>query len=221
MHKDYLNGTPYTLNQPDDLYHFNSDSELLGRFLKIKKQQDILDIGCGTGALLHYAAMFHPKRLVGIDLFEEVILACQDNLQSNHIQAETYVCPLQQFMANKFDVIICNPPFFKSADHLRNANQWIQAARHQVYLTYPELLTHVDRLLKKDGRFYVVIPSCDLDEVMGQAIRVGLHLARMQVLYQNATGEAKRVLLEWKYRSRSTIVEPAIDLSLKRKRVQS
>ena len=32
---DYLFGTPYEIEQPKDMYHFSSDSELLGRFLKI------------------------------------------------------------------------------------------------------------------------------------------------------------------------------------------
>ena len=57
MKPDYLPGTPYLLIQPEGMYHMNSDTELLGRFLKIRHKDTVLDIGTHTGALLMYAGM--------------------------------------------------------------------------------------------------------------------------------------------------------------------
>ena len=56
MKRDYLGGTGYTLEQKKEMYHFNSDTELLGRFVQVKKTDSVLDIGCASGALLLYCA---------------------------------------------------------------------------------------------------------------------------------------------------------------------
>ena len=52
MKRDYLGGTGYTLEQKKEMYHFNSDTELLGKFVQVKKTDSVLDIGCASGALL-------------------------------------------------------------------------------------------------------------------------------------------------------------------------
>ena len=73
MKADYLNGTEYTLEQPEEMYHFNSDTELLGRFMRLRRSDRVLDIGCNTGALLLYAAHQKAQDLTGIDLFDSVL----------------------------------------------------------------------------------------------------------------------------------------------------
>ena len=42
MKLDYLNGTNYTLYQPEDMYHFNADTELLGRFMDVHRKDSVL-----------------------------------------------------------------------------------------------------------------------------------------------------------------------------------
>ena len=55
MKLDYLGGTEFLINQGDEFYRMNSDTELLGRFLRIKNQHRFLEIGCNTGDIFLYA----------------------------------------------------------------------------------------------------------------------------------------------------------------------
>ena len=42
----------YKAVQHKDMYHFNTDTCLLGEFIKIKKDDKVLDVGTNNGALL-------------------------------------------------------------------------------------------------------------------------------------------------------------------------
>ena len=113
MKTDYLPGTEFTLVQQDDMYHFNSDTVLLGRFMKAKQKDSVLDIGCASGALLLYASLHHPRQITGIDLFDEVLEQARENLERNHVRAGLVCTRVQDYRpAEQFDVIVCNPPYF-------------------------------------------------------------------------------------------------------------
>ena len=50
---DYLQNHPdYKVVQHEDMYHFNTDTCLLGEFIKINKGDKVLDVGTNNGALL-------------------------------------------------------------------------------------------------------------------------------------------------------------------------
>ena len=44
MRYDYLYGTNYTIEQPAHMYHFNSDTEYLGRMMEVQPEETVLDI---------------------------------------------------------------------------------------------------------------------------------------------------------------------------------
>lgn len=198
MKLDYLHGTTYTIQQREDMYHFNSDTELLGKFLDVHHKDSVLDIGCNNGALLCYANLYKPKHLVGIDLFEEVIQLAQDNLKKNQIDADLYVTSLQQFQHACFDVIICNPPYFDTkVQHLTNENPYIKAARHEKYLTVDDLCKHVSRLLKENGSFQMVYRPDRMTQLFHIASIYHLYPKRLKIVYASIQKQAKSILVEF------------------------
>ena len=150
MKRDYLNGTPYTMIQKEGMYHFSSDTELLGRFLTVRHKDTVLDIGCSSGALLLYAAVHQPASLCGIDLFDEVLDTARTNLEINGVEAELYKTRVQDFSGRQFSLIVCNPPYFNTEDpSLISANPFIAASRHEEYLRPAELFESAARLLNR------------------------------------------------------------------------
>lgn len=197
MKLDYLKGTEYSIKQNEGMYHFNSDTVLLGNFIDIHCKDSVLDIGTNNGALLLYASK--AKQLCGIDLFEDVITLAKENLETNDVQAELHVCKLQDFKHEVFDVIMSNPPYFNTTnDSLKNENEHIKAARHEEYLTLSELVTHVDRLLKDNGTFYLVYRPDRLVEVIEECKKHHLTLSRLQVAYASKDKCAKSICLAFK-----------------------
>ncbi|MEE8807330.1 MAG: methyltransferase [Lactimicrobium sp.] len=185
MKDDYLYGTPWHIHQEEGMYHFNSDTEFLGRMLQIKKGMRVLDVGTNNGALLLYAAM-HTDNLTGIDLFPEIIALARNNLQANGLNAQLTVSPLQTYQDDPFDAIICNPPYFVTGkESLKNENPYLRAARHEEFLTMKELFAHSARLLKKDGTLQIVHRADRLAQLLETAEHSGLYPYWYKLAYKN------------------------------------
>ena len=195
MNRDYLPNTTLTLIQSVQMFRFNSDTVLLGEFIEVKKNERVLDIGTNNGALLLYASRFLPKELVGIDIHSEAIELAKQNALENEVAAKLYVSSLQSFDDKPFEVIVCNPPYFNQTNsQLKNDNEYLRAARHEEYLLLEELFVHVKRLLKKDGRFYLVYPSERLHEVMVRAYEAKLALNELKLVFDENREYSTRFL---------------------------
>ncbi len=192
---DYLPFTEYTICQGEDMYHFNSDSVLLGRFMKAKHSHRVLDIGCNQGVLMLYASLHKPAEITGIDLFPEVLELCRQNLEENHVSANLVCTSLQSFTDEPYNVIVCNPPYYETADHLKNENPYIRAARHTEYLNTEDLFAGVDRLLHDTGTFYTVFRSAQLMKVLLAAQKHHLYLSTLRIVYDRPGGTAKSALM--------------------------
>lgn len=198
MKADWLHGTPYTMVQPEGIYHFNSDTELLGKFIRVKRSDNVLDVGCGSGALLLYAALQKPKSLTGIDLFDEVVAAARFNLEQNGVEAELVRTRVQDFRG-RFDLIVCNPPYFETKkQELLSEDPLIRAARHSESLPMEELFASVKRLLKENGRFALVQRHQQTARMLLLAEANGMAPARMRIAYAGEEKGARSVLLEFR-----------------------
>lgn len=198
MKLDYLNGTKYSIYQPDDLYHFNSDTELLGRFMDVHRKDSVLDIGTNNGALLYYAHTKHARELCGIDLFENVIQNARNNFERNDLQVTLFVTAVQQFQHAPFDLIVCNPPYFHTKEErLKNPSAILRAARHEEYLNLDDLFSSVKRLLKDNGRFSIVYRPDQMTTLLQIAIKYGLYAKRMKIAYASSQKQAKSICVEF------------------------
>ena len=84
---DYLQKhIDYKVVQHEDMYHFNTDTCLLGEFLDFKDNLSVLDIGTNNGALLLYSSLLKPKNIVGIDLNNEALEIAKKNLEMNNVK---------------------------------------------------------------------------------------------------------------------------------------
>lgn len=210
MKDDFLYGTGYRITQGKNLYHFNSDSELLGHFLRLKHSDTVLDIGTGSGVLLLYAAAQKPKELHGIDLFDEVIAQAADNCKRNGVEAFFTKAKVQEYTGGPFDAILCNPPYFKTDNPaLISEDEKIAAARHEVYLTPEDLFASALRLSKDSGRLFMVHRASRLNELLFMADAYGWRAVRMRIAYASQKGIAKSVLLELRRHTKQELkIEP-------------
>jgi 2-polyprenyl-3-methyl-5-hydroxy-6-metoxy-1,4-benzoquinol methylase len=91
-----------------------------------QKDISILDIGCGTGGLLHFLRKNGYQNIQGIDYSEAAIKFCKDrNLPVNHLSINAIG---DFFVTQKFDVIVCNDVFYcLDKSQIENAFQAISA----------------------------------------------------------------------------------------------
>lgn len=197
LSNDYLPGTKMPVWQDPDMFRINTDTQLLGMFLRIRRGSRVLDIGTNNGALLLYASRFSPAELVGIDPQQKAVLLARRNLRRNHLEGRILTGEVQTLQDGPFDAVLCNPPYLKSAGgSLEKQSKSLQIARMERYLPLPELFPAVKRLLKDNGRFFLIHRACRLGELMQQAEAAHLAVRRMQFAYDNPDAPAGAVLLE-------------------------
>ena len=169
LSKDYLPlHQDIVLYQHKKMFRVNTDTSLLGNYLKVNKEDSVLDIGTNNGALLLYASLYYPSKLVGIDINSEALEIARLNLESNNISNfELVHSNIKDYISKeKYDVIVSNPPYFNTQNEsLKNNNEYLKMARHEEYLLLEDLIKGVSINLKEDGIFYLIHTASRLEEI--------------------------------------------------------
>lgn len=158
----------------------------------------ILDIGTGTGLIaLMCAQRFPEAKIDAIDIQSECISQAQENVEDSPFseQIKLHASLLQDFQGGPFDLIVCNPPFFKNSSKTGQSDR--DTARHDDSLPFEELAAHSARLLSPKGVLSLIIPEDRASEFMTLAEKNGLHLLTSMKVYGRVGGVAKRRMLEF------------------------
>ena len=175
---DYFIDENLKLYQNPEHFRFNTDTKLLAQFVRLKKQERVLDIGTNNAAILVYLDQFN------VDTFIK------------H-RARIVNKPIQEYTDNLFDVIVSNPPYFKM-----NANQqpeklnYRHLGRMEENLTLEQLVYHASRLLKSYGRFYMVHRPNRLNEINRVLYANHFSIRNLQFAYDHRDNKVKSVLIE-------------------------
>ncbi|MFC3416917.1 tRNA1(Val) (adenine(37)-N6)-methyltransferase [Algoriphagus hitonicola] len=154
----------------------STDAVLLGALVEAIDGDQILDIGTGTGVIaLMLAQRFPGSLFTAVELDAEAATQASDNFQkspfSNRIQLVHGA--VQDFRREeKFEVIVSNPPFFP--DHLKSIDPQRNRALHTGELSFLDLGKAVSELLKPNGRFFVILPPRQMNELKVVMEKLGL-----------------------------------------------
>lgn len=194
--KDYLRFVNIPIYQDDEMFCVNTDTVLLGMFLKDLKNKSVLDVGTNNGALLLYASAMEPKYLCGIDILEDAVNLARENLKLNEIKGEIELSKLQDFKHQPFDVIICNPPFFKEMNVCKNINK--QIAMFEDNLKLDDLFKNIKRLLKDNGSGFMIYPANRFLEFYEICVKYDFKMMKIRFVYDKNKEEASRFLVKIK-----------------------
>lgn len=158
----------------------NTDGVLLGAWAAVNQAKTILDIGTGTGVIaLMMAQKNTTANIDAIEIDENAYYQAAENFTSSKwaIRLKAIHSSLQNYFPdNKYEVIICNPPYF--ADDLKTKNPAKNVAKHSIALSYAELLEGVNRLLAPGGSCYIVVPVFNVQRLADLAGIQNLFISR-------------------------------------------
>ena len=100
------------------------------------------------------------------------------------------------FGASSFHVVTTNPPYMTGQHGLTNPNEAKAIARHEILCCLEDVIRESARILKPQGRFYMVHRPFRLTEIMVLMHQYGLEPKRMQLVYPFKDKEPNMVLLE-------------------------
>ena len=160
----------------------------------------VLDIGTGSGLI----ALMLAQRLSSqspiahidaIDIDANAVAQAQDNfaLSPWEDMLHAHHSTLQDWQAERYDLIVSNPPYFQAS--LKNPNQQRATARHTDSLSYEELIAHAARLLKDSGVLALILPIEAESEIRTLANHHKLYPTHITHIHSKPNKPAKRLLI--------------------------
>lgn len=204
MINDLLN---YDLKIYQDInaFKFSIDSVLLAEFVNINyRAKNILDLCTGNAPIPMILSTKFDKNIVGVELQEKIYNLGQRSIEYNNIKnIKLYnknVKDLENFFEYKFDIITCNPPYFKyNNDSILNVNECKAIARHEIEITLEEIILISSNIIKDSGCLYLVHRCDRFVEILDLLKKYNFGLRRLQFVYDNFNSNSCFLLIEAKY----------------------
>ena len=118
MGNSFFHFQQFSIFSQDKGLKVNSDACILGAIAEFDNPIHCLDIGTGTGVIALLLAQRYPNtQLTAIEIEKSVYEQATDNIQKsvfNNRIVTLNADALEYPFAHKFDLIVCNPPYFKN-----------------------------------------------------------------------------------------------------------
>lgn len=200
---DDLETNGFRLIQSPRAFCFGTDSVLLAHFAAPRRNERVVDLGCGTGAIA--TLMIAHGQNVSVDAVElqpeiadmarrsAVLNGITDRL--NVIQGDMREI-WRRLGAGKYGRAVCNPPYHRCGAGFQSKSEAATVARQECEITIQEVAQSASRLLKTGGRFCAVFPASRALELMRAMEEASLAPKRIQTVHGVAGRRPKLVLVD-------------------------
>lgn len=216
---DELQRNGYQIIQNENGFCFGMDAVLLSGFARVKKGEQALDLGTGTGIIpILLEAKTEGEHFTGLEIQETSADMAGRSVRLNDLDQKVSIVKgdikeaTDLFGKASFDVVTSNPPYMTGQHGLVNPDMPKAIARHEILCTLEDVISQASALLKENGRFYMVHRPFRLAEIMVMMSRYRLEPKRMKLVYPFADKEPNMVLIEGLKggRPRITVEKPLI-----------
>ncbi len=213
MSNSWFRFKKFIINQDKAAMKVGVDGVLLGAVSCFKNAETILDIGAGTGLLSLMAAQKSKAKITALEIEKDAYNQCVENVLLNGKQEQIKVLnsSFQKFSKStkqKFDFIICNPPFFENSTKSVSENK--NAARHSDILPKTDLVKGVTNLLNSSGIFTLILPS-EFEKSFEKLCRQNnLFCIYKMYVYPKSDKTHNRIIFEFSFKKKATKQEKII-----------
>lgn len=197
---DLYDYVPYKIYQDEDYFKFSLDSVLLAEFVKQpEKKKNILELCAGNCAVSMILSTKTKADITAIEIQKEIYDLAINSIKHNKMNinvinddAKNYK---KYFPGNKFDAILCNPPYFKKDSKSYVNDEMIKAiARHELTITLEDIISISSALLDIDGELYLVHRTDRIDEIIILCNKYNLNVKNIQFIETKENTEPRLAL---------------------------
>ncbi len=200
----FLNGH-LKLYQPEKGYRFSLDAPILADFIRCQPHHVLLDIGTGSGIVpLILLKKKSFSRIFGVEIQDSLADLAERNVELNQGGERIQIIrgDIRKLesppLPKQVDVVFSNPPYRRVGSGLLNPNFEKAAARHELLLTLPELMSGAACRLKPGGDFFLIHLGERQEEIMTEAPRHGFSLRQWRPVLSFASGsDPCMTLFQW------------------------
>ena len=190
--------------QNKDYFNFSLDSVLLPNFVEItRKTKKILDMCTGNAPIPLILSTKTDAKIYGVELQKEVYDLAKETIKINNLdnQIELINDNIKNlkkiFDTETFDIITCNPPYFKKKDDsIINENKIKSIARHEIEMELEDVMIISKALLKNEGSLVLVHRTDRLIEIIELMKKHNIEPKRMRLIYPKVNTESNLVLID-------------------------
>ena len=200
---DILGYKNLSIYQDPEFFCFSLDSVILANYSNIRlRDENIIDLGCGNGVIPLILSKRTNKKIIGVEIqkkcFDLAIESVKYNKLDNQIELiNSNIKDLDERYNNYFDLILCNPPYFKYIDtSIINNNMIKSIARHEIEVNLEEIIEIASKTLKDKGRFYLVHHSERLIEIINLLQKYNFGIKKLEFAYHDYDSNCNIVLIE-------------------------
>lgn len=188
----------YVILQDTKDYAFSQDSVFLANIAKISKDDNVLDLGCGTGILATLALIKkHAKSAVGIELQEDVASLARESAKLNKLDDKLQIIngdvrDIKAIVkAESFDIVLCNPPYFVGS---RSSKK--DLSRSESDATLADFVKASSYALRFGGDCHFVIKADRLAHLMSSLCQNHLEPKELTLVYPKLSSGVDIVIVK-------------------------
>ena len=189
--------------QDPDSFNFSTDSMLLADFASIPARvKNICDLCTGNAPVPLYFSLRTKAKIIGVEVQEHsydlAIKSVEENELENQIEIinDNLINISEKIGKNKFDLVTCNPPFFKVGNNRINPNDAKAVARHEILANLDDIVKEAARLLNSKGIFSMVHRPDRLLEILDTFRKYKIEPKRLQFIYPKPNSQCNTILIE-------------------------
>ena len=197
--------------QDDNAFKFSMDSVLLAEFVNINYRcKNIIDLCSGNAPIPMILSTKFNKNIIGVELQKKIYDLGIKSVKINDIKnielINEDVNNIIEKFNYKFDIITCNPPYFKVNKNSKVNDYNIKAiARHELYITLEDIIRISSKIILDSGSLYLVHRCDRLVELIDLLKKYNFGLRKLQFVYDNERSDSCFLLVEAKYRCKSDL----------------
>ena len=208
--KNYLLDKKVIIYHPKGLYKASSDAVWLSSAVsKVKKGDNILDVGSGGGAVsLCLASRFKESQIsiTGIELQQELAKSSNKSAEANgfdFVKFENHNIFEANLKPCYYAHVVTNPPY--SSEDMPSPNVSKATAHNFKFENLGKWLDFCIKMIKPQGMFYIINRAEALEDILFH-IKGRLGAIEVFPLYSKLGQKAKRVIVRAKKDSKTPLV---------------
>ncbi|MCB0700636.1 MAG: methyltransferase [Chitinophagales bacterium] len=215
MSNSYFKFKQFTIFQDKCAMKVSTDACIHGAWTPVTEQAaKVLDIGTGTGLLSLMLLQRNNKMTVdAIEIDADAAEQAASNVKESTWQENiNIVCSdIRTYpFIHKYDLIICNPPFFNKS--LEGPNAQRNVARHTSALTYDDLLSVVSDNLIESGVASVLLPAKEFQEFEPLLNEYGLYITGQLSIHPREGAKANRVVALLSNKRQDKVLQESLNI---------
>ena len=192
----------YFIQNPS-LYCFTSDAVLLANVVKIKNNDLVCDFGTGSGIIATLIALkTKAKHIDGIEIQSTLADIAKRNVIINNLTDKINIVEgdikniTEYFEREKYDAVVCNPPYKRTESGEKNLSDTIAVCRHEIKVTLEDIIKSASAILKFSGRLTLITKTERLAEIINTMHEYNIEAKTVTVIKPKASKDADTVIVE-------------------------